>query len=243
MKPFSIKDLKRKPDVILSYFKQVGNSLIVKEDITILFPSRFINKHLAYMGDTVNVLAIFAIVDDNGNYAIMNIPSMIELTPSMSNEVDINGAGYISLEFYKGDVFTTNTNLLQQDSFIYDLFDDFFIQGNIPWYLDYEDLSNILVLSQKYAGSRIGNNPLGLEILTSIAARVRTDKTVFYRTLAKDNGAMKKQKPSYVALQNIYYTFNSTLAKTSGSYFKDGITSALVNKEDKKTKLEEIITA
>lgn len=242
MKPFIIRDLKRKPDIIKSAFKQIGNSLIVKEDLKILFPSRFINKHLASMGDTVNVLTIFAIVDENNNYAIINLPTKIELTPSMTNEVSINDDPYMLLEFYKNDVFTTNINLLQQDSFIYDLFDDLFIQGNVPWYLDYEDLSNILILSQKYAGSRIGNNPLGLEILTSIVARLKKDKTVFYRTLSKDIKAMNKEKPSYVALQNIYYTFNSTLAKTSGSYFKDGITSSLVNKEDKKTKLEEIIT-
>lgn len=243
MKPFIIKDLKRKPDTILSYFKQVGNALVVKKDITVLFPSRYVNKHLAYMGDTVNVLAIFAIVDDNGNYAIMNIPAMIELSPIMTNEVDINDDSYMALEFTENDVFTHNINLLQQDGFIYDLFDDFFIQGNIPWYLDYEDLSNILVLSQKYAGSRIGNNPLGLEILTSIAARIRSDKTVFFRTLSNDVTKMNKEKPTYVALQNIYYTFNSTLAKISGSYFKEGITSALVNHEKKKTKLEEIVTA
>ncbi len=243
MQPFNIKNLKRKPDIIKSCFKIVGNSIILNKEISVIFPTRFINRKLAYMGDTVNVLGIFAIVDENNNYAIMNIPAMIELTPSMSNEINIEDDPYMLLEFNQYDVFSNNTKLLQEDGFIYDLFDDFFIQGNIPWYLDYEDLSNILVLSQKYAGSRIGSNPLGLEILTSIAARVSSDKTIFYRTLSKDMEKMKKDKPSYVALQNIYYTFSSTLAKTSGSYYKDGIVSAIVNKEKKKNKLEVILTS
>lgn len=243
MQPFNIKNLKRKPDIIKSCFKIVGNSIILNKEISVIFPTRFINRKLAYMGDTVNVLGIFAIVDENNNYAIMNIPAMIELTPSMSNEINIEDNPYMLLEFNQYDVFSNNTKLLQEDGFIYDLFDDFFIQGNIPWYLDYEDLSNILVLSQKYAGSRIGSNPLGLEILTSIAARVSSDKTIFYRTLSKDMEKMKKDKPSYVALQNIYYTFSSTLAKTSGSYYKDGIVSAIVNKEKKKNKLEVILTS
>lgn len=243
MQPFNIKNLKRKPDIIKSCFKIVGNSIILNKEISVIFPTRFINRKLAYMGDTVNVLGIFAIVDENNNYAIMNIPAMIELTPSMSNEINIEDDPYMLLEFNQYDVFTANTKLLQEDGFIYDLFDDFFIQGNIPWYLDYEDLSNILVLSQKYAGSRIGSNPLGLEILASIAARVSSDKTIFYRTLSKDMEKMKKDKPSYVALQNIYYTFSSTLAKTSGSYYKDGIVSAIVNKEKKKNKLEVILTS
>lgn len=243
MQPFNIKNLKRKPDLIKSCFKVIGNSITLNKNLSVIFPTRFINKHLAYMGDTVNVLGIFAIVDDDNNYAIMNIPAMIELTPNMSNEININDDPYMLLEFDQYGVFSNNTKLLQEDGFIYDLFDDFFIQGNIPWYLDYEDLSNILVLSQKYAGSRIGSNPLGLEILTSIAARINSDKTIFYRTLSKDKEAMKKQKPSYVALQNIYYTFSSTLAKTSGSYYKDGIVSAVVNKEKKKNKLEVILTS
>lgn len=243
MQPFNIKNLKRKPDIIKSCFKIVGNSIILNKEISVIFPTRFINRKLAHMGDTVNVLGIFAIVDENNNYAIMNIPAMIELTPSMSNEINIEDDPYMLLEFNQYDVFTANTKLLQEDGFIYDLFDDFFIQGNIPWYLDYEDLSNILVLSQKYAGSRIGSNPLGLEILASIAARVSSDKTIFYRTLSKDMEKMKKDKPSYVALQNIYYTFSSTLAKTSGSYYKDGIVSAIVNKEKKKNKLEVILTS
>lgn len=243
MQPFNIKNLKRKPDIIKSCFKIVGNSIILNKDLSVIFPTRFINKRLAYMGDTVNVLGIFAIVDNDNNYALMNIPAMIELTPSMSNEINIEDDPYMLLEFNQHDVFTANTRLLQEDGFIYDLFDDFFIQGNIPWYLGYEDLSNILILSQKYAGSRIGSNPLGLEILTSIAARVSSDKTIFYRTLSKDMEKMKKDKPSYVALQNIYYTFSSTLAKTSGSYYKDGIVSAIVNKEKKKNKLEVILTS
>lgn len=243
MQQFNIKNLKRRPDIIKSCFKIIGKSIVLNKDLNVVFPTRYINRRLAYMGDTVNVLGIFAIIDENNNYAIMNIPSMIELTPSMSNEVNIDDDPYMLLEFNQNDVFTCNTSLLQEDGFIYDLFDDFFIQGNIPWYLDYEDLSNILILSQKYAGSRIGNNPLGLEILTSIAARVKTDKTVFYRTLSKNIDTMKKEKPSYVALQNIFYTFSSTLAKTSGSYYKDGIVSAIVNKEKKKNQLEVILTS
>jgi len=243
MQPFNIKNLKRKPDLIKSCFKVIGNSITLNKSLSVIFPTRYINKHLAHMGDTVNVLGIFAIVDDDDNYAIMNIPAMIELTPNMSNEININDDPYMLLEFDQYDVFSNNTKLLQEDGFIYDLFDDFFIQGNVPWYLDYEDLSNILVLSQKYAGSRIGSNPLGLEILTAIAARISSDKTIFYRTLSKDKEVMKKNKPSYVALQNIYYTFSSTLAKTSGSYYKDGIVSAVVNKEKKKNKLEVILTS
>ncbi len=242
MKTFNIKGLKRKPELIKGIMKELGDSLITKDNLSVIIPARFINKHLAVMGDTITTLAILAIVDENDNYAIMNIPAMIELTPNAINEIDINGSTYLELEFDKGDLFCNNINLLKQDTFIYDMFDDFFIQGNIPWYLNYEDLSNILVMSQKYAGSKIGNNPLGLEILASIAARLPDDKTVFYRTLSKDMKKMKTIQPSYVALQNIYYTFNSTLAKTAGSYFKEGITSALVNKESSKTKLEEIVT-
>lgn len=243
MKPFIVGELKRDPEKIKSYFKQVGKSIIVKENISVIFPKRFENKKLAFMGDEVKVLNIFAIVDEHGNYGVANAPIMSNLSPSMTDEVDVDGNVQTVLKFNKNEVFCNNVSTLRQNTFIYDLFDEFFIQGNVPWYLNYEDLSNILIKSKKYANSNIGNSPLGMEILTSIAARIKEDKTILFRTKSKDFNKMKKLTPEYVALLNIYYTFTSTISKVAGSYFKDSVTSALVNPEKESTKVEEVLKA
>ena len=243
MKPFIIKGLKRKPETIKALLKVSGDALVVKDDIKVMFPSRYVNKGLAVMGDTVSVLSVFAIVDDDGNYAVMNIPTLMELTPNMTDEVEIEGKEYTVLEFSKGDIFMPNINIVKRDSFTFDLFDEFFLHGNIPWFLEYEDVSNIFKYSKKYAGTKLGDNPLGMEVLTSIIARNNKDKTMLFRKLSKDIKSMAKERPSYIALLNIYYTFTSTMSKLSGSYFKEGITAALVNKEDKSNAVEDMIKA
>ena len=243
MKPFIVKDLKRKPDLIKTYFKKAGTGLMVTEDIKVMFPSRYVNKNLAIMGDTVTVLSIYAIIDNEGNYGVINAPIMIELNPTMTDEVEIEGKVYTILEFSKGDVFTNNTSLVIRNGNIYELFDELFIHGNIPWYLNYEDLSNLFKLSGKYAGTGIGDNPLAMELLASIIARNKNDKTMLYRKLAKDMSVIKKSDPAFVALLNIYYSFTSTMSKLTGSYFKDGITSALVNHETESNAVEDMIKA
>jgi len=243
MKPFLIRNLKRKPNVISSYIKKVGSSLKTTADIKVMFPSRYINKGLAIMGDTVTVLSIYTIIDENDNYAVVNAPIMVELSPNMTTEVEVDGKSYTVLEFSKGDIFITNTSLIIRNGNIYELFDELFIHGNIPWYLNYEDLSNLFKLSSKYAGTNIGDNPLAMEVLASIIARDKNDKTVLFRKLAKDMSVLRKNNPAFIALLNIYYSFTSTMSKLSGSYFKDGITSALVNKETESNAVEDMIKA
>ena len=109
--------------------------------------------------------------------------------------------------------------------------------------MNYEDLSNLFKLSSKYAGTNIGDNPLAMEVLASIIARDKNDKTVLFRKLAKDMSVLRNNNPAFIALLNIYYSFTSTMSKLSGSYFKDGITSALVNKETESNAVEDMIKA
>lgn len=122
------------------------------------------------------------------------------------------------------------------DSFLYDLFDEFFIKGNIPWFLDYDDVNDLLLETKKYAGSNIGKNPLAFEILTSIIARDPNDKKQFFRKL--DN---TKKKPTYVGLNNIYYSYTTTGARLVGGYYGPGVTAAVVDKEEEASYIEKIL--
>jgi len=233
-----IDNLKRNPDIIKKCFKKINSTIICTKDISIVFPERYINKNLANIGSVVKVVSIYAILDGEGNYAIVNKPIFIDLTPTNIKTVEIDGVNYKELIFEKYSTFTTNTNLVMLDKFMFDLFDMFFIQGKVPWYLNYEDVSKIFIESKKYANNNVGENILAFEILTSIIARDKNDKTKYFRKVEN-----KKSKPVFIGLQNIWYTFDNTISKLVGAYFDKGITSALVNKEEKTTKLEEILRA
>ena len=134
----------------------------------------------------------------------------------------------------KDTVFLINNNLVVSDKFVYDVFDEFFSNGNIPWYLNYEDVARLFEDGVKFANVKIGNDPFIFEILTSIIARTSSDKTKKYRTNTDGNLA-------FVGLNDIIYGFNNTGASLIGGYFKDGIVNSIVRKEEESTELVKIL--
>lgn len=234
------KRLKRNPELIKSYFKKVGESTVVKNNVRIIFPDRYINKELAVIGNSVKLVSIYAIIDEDDNYAVVSAPIYQEVSPNNINDISIDGIIYKELHFDKDDVFILNNNLVVTDNFMYDIFDEFFIKGNIPWFMDYNDMSNIMLETKKYAGSNIGKNPLTFEILTSIIARDKTNKKTYFRKILNKNN-INKIKPIYVGLNNIYYSFDNTGARLIGGYFGAGLTTAMAEPETKSSEVSNIL--
>jgi len=233
--------LKHNPEIIKKLFKNKGDSIVATDDFYIIFPERYINKNLAVMGGTVKLLSVYAVVDKNMNYGVVMAPVFMEITPMNVTSVIVNGIVNKVLEINKGDPFVLNRNLLKVEGFMYDLFDEFFLQGKVPWYVTYTKLSELFLESYKYAGSRIGNDPLTMELITSITARSSTDKLVSYREIVKN--PKTKLTPEYVGLNNVYYSYDNTLSKIMGGYMSVGITTAIVNKEEETTKVSALLRA
>lgn len=229
--------LKRNPEAIKKCFKVVGDTTIVTKNIKVIYPDRYNTIGLAILGSTVRLISIYAILDEDGNYAIANNPIFVELTPSNVSEVSVGNSINKVLHFEESSTFTENNSLVIDDRFLYDIFNDFYINGNIPWFMNYEDVISVLANTSKFAGSSLGDNPLSMEIISAVLARDAKDKTKFYRQteMTKD--------PIFVGLMNIYFTFDNTVGKIAGSYMSQGITSAIVNKEKETTKIERILRA
>jgi hypothetical protein len=229
---------KRDTKYIKSLFEVKNGKTFTKGELKIIFPQRFISKSLAVMGSTVTVIGLFGILS-NGKFANTIAPIMFKTTPMGISESVIDGKEYVVLEFDKDQVFMDNNNLIQQESFMYNIFEEFYLAGNIPWYMDYEDLSNVFLESKKYAKSRIGDNPVTLELLTSVITRDTKDKMTLYRNAIKDK---KDKRPyEYIGLSNIFYSYNNTGARLVGSYLKLGINAALVDKEKEPTKVASLL--
>lgn len=237
MDKLNISGLKRNPEIIKSYLKTVRSTVITTEDIRIVFPERYINRGLAIIGNTIKLVSIFAILDNYGNYAVVSAPIFQEVVPFSIHDLDVHGDTYKGLSFNSGDVVLPNTILVKSDNFMYDLFDEFYIKGNIPWYLDYTDVSNILAETKKYAGSNIGNNPLTMEIITSMVAKDPKNKQRYFRQVP-DN---KNSKPEYVGLSDIYNSYNNTGSRLIGGYFSYGVTTALVSPEKESSTVSKIL--
>ena len=232
---FDISNLKRNPDVFSKYLEIKGETTFTNEELKVMFPSRFIKKELAFINnDFIRVIGIYSILDNNNNYTVIRTPIYHEIQYSSLEYIIVDDVEYVLVTVLKDTVFLINNNLVVSDKFVYDVFDEFFSNGNIPWYLNYEDVARLFEDGVKFANVKIGNDPFIFELLTSIIARVSSDKTKKYRTNTDGNLA-------FVGLNDIIYGFNNTGASLIGGYFKDGIVNSIVRKEEESTELVKIL--
>lgn len=240
----ALDKLKRNPAAILKTLEVGGDATIATEPIQIMFPKRYVNKGMAVIGSTTIVLAVIAILDYKGNYSVVNNMAMVEFSPNSIEEKIIDGRDYYVMNFDKDDVVVVKNEVLKNSSYIYDFFDEFNINANIPWYLNKEeDIGNLLVTARQYTGSKIAKNPVGGEILAATICRDPKNKNIAYRHAVNKDPKLLDTSPSYIGLFNIYNTFKSTVNKLSGSYFKEGIVSAIVNPEEEDSAIERALRA
>jgi hypothetical protein len=239
----STQGLKRDPGLYKRLLtKTKSGQIIVNDDCVVLFPERYLNKNLAVIDSEIKVLGIFAILDTKGKYSVCNIPAYLSLSPSNTLDTKMDDILFKELEFKKDSIFMDGSKIVKTEEFVFKLFDEFFIRGNIPWFMDYEDLSSIFRYGKKYAGTNLGNDPVTWELLTSVASRNPEDRLEYFRTIIK-NVNDKNKKPAYTALLSIYYSFNNTVNKLVGSYMDKGITSALVNPSENVENVEKLLRA
>lgn len=239
MEQIDITKLKRNASILKK--KLIVNSKITmcNDDLYILFPDKFLNKKLAFIGRTVKVIGILAIVDSKGNYSTVNAPVFLEFSPYGIEDVTINGKIYKKLMFYKDSVVIPNNDHLVTDSFMYDVFEEFFIQGSVPWYINYEDMGDLLLRAKEYASSKLGDDPTTIEIITSIIARYRDDKKIYFREIiGKPN---MSEALTFIGLNDIYFSFNNTGARLIGGYFGSGIVNSMVDPEQTTSKTSEVL--
>lgn len=225
--------LTRDKDFIQKYLYIKDNKVYTKEKTIIEFPKWYENKELLDMQSVTYLYGIFAIIIDN-KYSVSIIPTLINTTPIIVKEIERNGEVYIQFIYGKDDCIIDNTNVVKKELLSYNLFENFFIYAKVPWFIEYEDLIKITDNLFKYSKSNLGSNFIATELVSSFIARCKTNKSVFYRQNLKDD-------IDYIDLTNVYYSALSTVSKIAGNYFTESLTSAIVQKEDKPTKLENLV--
>ena len=235
MDVLDVTKLKRRPEVIKQAIAELGTSYVAKENLRIIYPERYVNKKMVIYGDPVVLLCLFIVVNEKDEYALLNLPIHCNVSPSKITEVSVNGSVNKVLHIDKGNKLIEDSYMIIKSAFLFEMFNEFFMNGNVPWYLTDVDLSKISKETAKVAGSKIGDDTTIWELLTAIIARDSDDITKPYRLTDK------KKPPVFVGFMDIYYSFDNTLDKVAGSYFKAGITAALVNKNKVPTTLEKVV--
>ena len=232
---------KRNKAAINSKLIQKGSMVIAKEDLSIFFPGRFVDKKLTVIKNSLKALGALCIKDDKNNYAVLLVPGHIPITPNELIDIELDGEHYYEVKINKGQPIFDSTTIVADMDLVYSLFELFILQGKVPWYMEYLDLIKFFSKLPKYSGTKVGNNTLSFEMFIAMAARDINNPEVEYRTLLTKESDMNTKPLKWIGLQNIYYSFRSTLAKVGGSYFKQGLLAANVNHEQKATDLENIL--
>lgn len=238
---------KRNAEAVLSQLVENNSGQVVcKTDCRIQIPTRFSETAvgLAEIGINTYTYGMFAIIrNDTNEYAVCNIAALVELNPFKVSLVTIDEVDYHEFYFEAGQVVIENTSLVKRDLLMYNIMDEIIFKGKIPWYMDYEDLGKMFDTAKYHANSNVGQNLETIEFITSMVTRSKQDRSKYIRAVGNSFKDFSLDKIEYVPLKSVFYSVNSTVNKLIGSYFTDGVTSALVKKTDKVQKIESILRA
>lgn len=237
MEHINTKELKYNPEAIKSCFMVKNNMTVALKDVKIVFLDSYLKKDLAVIEDYVTLIGIYAIIDENNNYAPVIAPIYNKLLVSKIDDATCtDGRLYKMLFIDKDSVMIDNNNFVIDDSQIYRICDLFYVKANIPFFINYEIVSELLIESSKYNKSSIGSNALVFKILASILARGK-DKSVYYR----NSEEFGKVPPNWVSINNIYYSLPSTSSKLVGGYYGAAVGVAVMKPEKTVSKIETIL--
>lgn len=215
--------------------------VITKANCKIQVPSRFLDRELAIVGEDIYVFGVYALILEDGTYSVCTICAMQKIAPYKVEQVSVGGVKYHEFSFSEGDVVIKDTTLVKNDLLMYNLIDEIYFKGKVPWYINYEDLGKLFNTSRIHANSGINDSLATIELLASIAARNPDNLMEHYCLAVEDREHLISNPPTFVPLSSVYYSRPGTLHKIAGPYFNDGIISALVSQSDTVDNVERLL--
>ncbi len=234
-----VRDAKRVNETL---HHAADDTIVTSRGCKILIPERYTEKGLAEISAETSILGIFAIIVDDMYYAVSNVIAMMRVTPSVIATVKIDGSNYLELTFAPGSVVIADSQLVKNKHLVSKVFDEFISKGRVPWFLDYvKDMGSLFDSSDYHAGLDMSKQHAVLEIITAAITRKASDPTVYYRQSVTTPADLSKVEPTFIPLRSISYGTTNTLTRLVGSYFVDGLTSALVNPSTNNETIETVL--
>ncbi len=238
MDKYNVSDFKKNDKLLKSKLKDSKESILVNETLYVYYPKRFEDIHIATIATNVKMVSIFILADAKNNYAFINIPLIVDINPSSIEDVMVGDALYTKLTLNKNDALISNKKVIKDGSFIFTLYDEFIVKGKVPFYMEYESLVDLFLSSGKFNGAKIGDNPSGIEAMVSVIARDKKDLNKFIRTSSLDLNKLTNTDIAFIGLTDVNHGLSTNIAKLTGAYLNDGITSILVNDNLIETEIE-----
>lgn len=232
--------LTRNASVIHASLMRSGNALITKTGCKIYIPARFAEHNLASIANEIRITCINAMVVGN-HYAVDLTNAMMQITPTSTSIIEIEGEDHFEFTFEKGSQISPNVNLVVNDTLVYHIYDEIVAKGHVPFFFSYEDLGKLFVTAETHGGIKLASNNVPLEMIATAISRSTKDPMIYYRHVINDIRDQYKVKPEFIAFRNVSYGATNTTAKLMGAYFEEGLLSAFANPSKHPEPVETIL--
>jgi hypothetical protein len=230
------KAFKRNPAKVRSAVQvQPDKSVVALRGVRIYVPERYLEKELADISSETYIVGIYAMVTDDGFYAVSRINAMMRICPTAINTVKFDQDSYLEFLFEPGSVVLATTDLVASETLVYQIFDEFVAKGKLPWFLDYDDRARLFESADKHAGVNLGKSHAILAMITAATTRQQDDRARYYRH------NLANSIPVTIPLRSITYGTTNTTSKLVGAQWGDAVDSALVTPAEKVEKVEELL--
>lgn len=234
--------LVRNPAKVLEALTELPDGqVLAKKTIKIYIPTRFAERNLAEIGVEVYICGIYAMVTEDGFYAVSLVNAMHRIQPDTTNKVVFGETEYFEFVFTPGSVVFPTLNLVRNRTLVYRIYDELIAKGRIPWYVTYRDMAHIFDTAKIHAGTNVGSDHETTELLVSMIARDPKDRTRYYRQVVEQEADMDHVPVAWVPLKSVVYAATNTMNKIAGSYMHDGIVSALVSPAERTENIEALL--
>lgn len=236
------KQLIRDPAKIHAVLAELPDGrLVTKKEVKIYVPSRFDERGLASVGMETYIVGIYAIVIDDKYYGVSMVNAMCRIEPTSTVKVVFDEEEYYEFTFDAGSTVMATVHLVRTDTLVYKIYDEIISKGRVPWYLGYTELGKLFDTAKYHAGANIGANHEVTELIISMISRDPKDRVKYYRQTVKSIEDVEKNPPAFIPLRSVTYAATNTTNKLAGSYFNEGLVSALVSPADRVERIEELL--
>jgi len=236
------KSLQRDAKKVHEALKELDDGrLIALKELKIYIPARFAERELAFIGIETVIVGIYAIVVDDAYYGASTVNAMMRIEPTITNKIKYEDEEYYEFVFPKGSTVLASVHLVRIDTLTYRIYDEIISKGRVPWYLSYSDMGRLFDTAKYHANANIGQNNEVTELIVSMISRDSKDRTRYYRQTVKTLDDVIKNPPAFIPLRSVQYAATNTTNKLAGSYFSDGLVSALVSPADRVERIEDIL--
>ena len=238
-----ISNLRRDSAQIHAALIENKDTLVALKPVKIYVPETYIGSPLGSIEDVTRIVGIWGMTVEDKYYAVSRACATMQIAPSATNVVNIGAIKYMEFIFEAGDTVISNLNLVRTGTLVYRIYNEIIAKGKIPWYLDYTDLCYLFDTSKSHGNANLKANSAILELIASAMARQAGDKTKYFRNDPAIVDDINASKPVLIPLRYVALQASNTVSRLLGSYFQEGVTSALITPTETVESIETLLRA